>query len=407
MRINLNRILITANLCLGFISIGYGQSSRIAVLGSSTSAGQFNGLYPYDSGYVAKLNTFYKSEGLIDTIYNLAVSGASCYQAMPDGYVPPQGRPVPDKQHNITKAISMNPKPSVVLVNYPSNGYETYSIAEIMFCFQTIRDYALAHNVECFITTTQPRTDFSSAGRYNLKVIADSIMLRFKNYSVDFYSELTDYNNDYIIKTKYALGDNVHLNPAGHTVLKNKVIQKSIVLGPVPVKFSFFEANASYGNVVLTWNYENPERDLEYFQIERSVDGFTFDVINKIRLTGFRNLNFTDKGLSNGNYFYRIRAVVNSGATFISKTVSVRVGATSLLVKEAFISSGKLIVRLNSATSPVNYSLVNLNGATILKGVISEVDKPFSRDVSSLPKGSYVLLLTDKQRKTSLQLSKL
>lgn len=385
-----------------------GQFKRIAVLGSSTSAGVFNGLYPYDSAYVPKLSKYYIEEGVIDTIYNLAVSGYDCYMAMPTGYVPPPGRPYPDANHNITKALSKDPKPTVILVNFPSNKYDVYSVAEIMLCLQTIRDYALDHGVECYITTTQPRNSFSLPGRTQLKVIADSTIRRFKDYSIDFFYELVDLDNDLKIRPEYSLGDGIHLNPAGHTVLKDKVVQKNIVLAPVPVYFSGINAQVRNHDVMLGWTFENPQQTLDYFKVERSNDGTNYEVIGQLASNGNRTLSYLDRELPEGNYFYRVRSIEKNGAQTVSKVVMVRIRNTnSFTGTEVFIRGHKLVLnKLSLHSEKALWKLTDLNGKTILKGEILPGTNNFEMDISSLSPAMYIISLYNREGAFSARVMK-
>ncbi|MBW7839707.1 MAG: hypothetical protein H3C36_08740 [Chitinophagaceae bacterium] len=394
-------------ICGCFIA-AFGQYKRIAVLGSSTSAGYFNGLFPYDSGYVPKLSKYYIEEGIIDTIYNLAGVGYDCYMAMPNGYVPPSGRPSPDEEHNITKALSKSPKPTVVLVNFPSNNYDVYSVHEIMLCLQAIRDYALAQGVQCYITTSQPRTAFSSPNRTKLKVIADSVIARFKEYAVDFFYEIVDLGNDYRILPEYSLGDGVHLNPAGHTVLKNKVVQKNIVLAPVPVYFSGINAQVRKHNVMLKWTFENPQQTVDYFKVERSNDDTNYEVIGQLASNGNRTLSYLDRELPEGNYFYRVRSIEKNGAQTVSKVVMVRIRNTnSFTGTEVFIRGHKLVLnKLPLHSEKALWKLTDLNGKTVLKGEILPGTNNFEVDISSLSPAIYIISLYNREEAFSARVIK-
>lgn len=375
----------------------FGQLKRIAVIGSSTSYGYFNGLYPRDSGYVAKLNKYYKNEGLLDTIYNLAVNGMDCYNGMPTGYQPPPGRPAPDPDHNITMAVSKSPKPNVVIVNYPSNNYSTYTPHEVMLCLQTIRDYALSQGVECYITTSQPRTQFNLGERKNLKDIADSTLLRFGNFAIDFFYEIVDLSKNLIIKEEYALGDGVHLNPAGHTVLENKVIQKNILLSPTPIRFADFHAEILDNKVSLTWKYETDSRNNIQFYIERNVAGTGFQKIGQVVATTNQIQQYVDSDIKPGSYFYRIKGIEKTGQGFYSDVIAVRVRGEDLQKTEVTVTSGEMLLSLKAVSIPFQYRLISSNGATVLKGVIPAGSASFRLNVSSLPKGIYTIELQNKE----------
>lgn len=132
---------------------GFSQH-RIAVIGSSTAAGV--GASVKDSGWVRRFNYYYKYQlGIVDTTFQLAIGGYPVYKGMPTNYVPPPNREGPDPHHNVSKAVIglgdlPIPANGVVVINYPSNGYDYFSIGEIMFCLQTIYDSVVRKGHRCF-----------------------------------------------------------------------------------------------------------------------------------------------------------------------------------------------------------------------------------------------------------------
>ena len=215
------------------------QIKRMVAIGSSTTAGF--GATTKGSCWVGLLNNYYKcSLDVIDSAYNLGVIGSNNYNGMPTTYVPPASRPNPDAVHNVSKAILLlanlpNANDGVVIVNFPTNNYITYSIAEIMSSLQVIYDSVTARGNRCYITTTQPRNDLNfntSAVKKKLADIKDSIISRFNDNSLNFWDGM--YNPaDTTILEKYSYGDNVHFNNAGHRVLFERVLTKNIFNLPV------------------------------------------------------------------------------------------------------------------------------------------------------------------------------
>jgi len=215
------------------------QDKRIVAIGSSSTAG--TGATAHDSCWVSLLNNYYKCRlSIIDSAYNLGVPGATNYYAMPTGYIPPPSRPYPDANHNVSKAVSIlsdlpNAADGVVIVNFPTNGYITYSIAEIMTSLQTIYDSVTVRGNRCFISTTQPRGDGSYntyAVKKKLADIKDSIINRFSDHALNFWDGMFD-PADTMILAKYSYGDLIHFNNAGHRLLFERVLAKNIFELPV------------------------------------------------------------------------------------------------------------------------------------------------------------------------------
>jgi len=211
------------------------QNRKMAVIGSSTAAGL--AASPVDSAWVNRFNYYYKYQlGVLDSTYNLAVSGSTVYAGMPASYTPPGGRPSPDAAHNVTLAVNQlsdlaTPANGCIIVNFPTNGYDGYSIAEIMARLQTIYDSATRTGNKCFITTTQPRSDGSfatSAVKRKLADIKDSIINRFGvAHTLNFWDGMFN-PADTTILGAYSAGDNVHFNNTGHRVLFDRVVAKNI-----------------------------------------------------------------------------------------------------------------------------------------------------------------------------------
>jgi len=208
---------------------------KIAVIGSSTAAGV--GPSVIDSAWVNRVNYYYKNQlAAIDTTYNLAVSGTTSYSGMPTSYIAPGGRPSPDPAHNVSKAVSLLsdlpiPSNGVIIVNFPTNGYDTYSVAEIMSSLQLIYDSATAGGNRCFICTTQPRSDGAFGGsaiKRKLADIKDSIINRFGlAHTINFWDGMFN-PADTTILSAYSAGDNTHFNNTGHRMLLNRVMAKNI-----------------------------------------------------------------------------------------------------------------------------------------------------------------------------------
>ena len=242
---------------LVFINVNqsFSQNKRGVVIGSSTAAG--TGASSVDSGWVSHLNIYYKCRlGIADSVYNLGIPGADNYRGMPTTYVPPVSRPLPDPDHNISKAgFLLKDVPvatdGVVIVNYPTNRYNIYSIDEIMTSLQLIYDSAISGGNRCFITTTQPRTDggFNAASvKRKLADIKDSIINRFGTANtINFWDGMYD-PADTSILDKYSFGDLIHFNDAGHRELFERVVAKNIFSLPV-----WYSKSTGSLNSLTTW----------------------------------------------------------------------------------------------------------------------------------------------------------
>lgn len=201
-----------------------GQTFKIVVLGSSTSAGA--GASHPDSAWVNRYENYLQGINPANEVVNLGVGGYNTYRIMPTGFVPPLGRPDPDPTKNITAALAENP--DAIIINMPSNDVAAgFSYAEQMFNLDTIISIAELNNTPIWVCTTQPR-NFGNQAQLDLQwEIKDSIYAYFNPYTIDFWTTIA--TPGYTIDSTYDSGDGVHLNDLGHGILANRVIQTSIL----------------------------------------------------------------------------------------------------------------------------------------------------------------------------------
>ena len=215
---------------------------KLLILGSSTSA-CYN-ISP-DSCYVGRLQRYYQLAGSPVVIDNRAVAGDNCYHGMPSDYTPPTGRNAPRPYNNITEGLQGNP--DIVLVNYPSNNYDVYTVPEIMFCLRTIKQMANNAGKPCYVTTTQPRSEPASFQtpevRQKMQVIRDSILGEFGQYAINFWDGIVNPADNSLLPM-YNSGDGTHLTSAGHTILFNQVVSKNIFSPQQPgLTYRYYEGD--------------------------------------------------------------------------------------------------------------------------------------------------------------------
>jgi len=382
-------------LLLGFFVLG--QPKSIAVIGSSTAEGA--GADPKDSSWVNRLAHYYiNQQGTVSVIHNLAVPGSNNYQGMPSSYTPPPFKSNPDPEHNITKAIQLNP--DIIIVSYVSNNLNEYSIAETMFTLQTIKDSANAAGKICFITTTQPRDNFDDAGRERLRVLKDSILNRFGYFAINFFDPIVGPDNyrhpDYAFHA-----DDVHLNNAGHRMLFQQVLAKDIISATLPVNLTQFRGSLQNGSAVLTWTAHDEELPTTY-RIQHSTNGIEFVTLGEVAATGGHGENhytFTHNNPDPGANYYRLAITEPSGNRF-SKVIVVNQHTAGLQIKRIFgtMATGTVSLEVISAKAQkVNMTIFTGDGKRLttqqyfLSGNSSNT---IQMTLPSLPTGSYVVQIT-------------
>jgi hypothetical protein len=237
-----------------------GQSlKRITVVGSSTSSAY--GLPSVDSGYAWRLQKYYKQQNIIDTIFNLAISGQAVDQV------------------DITTAL--NKGAPILFVNYPSNGYDTYTVPYVISWYQRIKDSCDKRGVEFYTTGTQPRDEYTAAVRAKLIVINDSLRLRFGARFLDFLTPMMN-PADNSIKTEYGQGDLIHINSTGHEkffqIVRAANIFQNLISSPSII------TNSSLANTSITGMQPGDNR----FQVSVfDSRGFAASSVSKITVNPF------------------------------------------------------------------------------------------------------------------------
>lgn len=377
------------------------SQKKLSIIGSSTAA-CFN--ITGDSCYVGRLQNFFGSSVQIT---NLAVAGSNVYRGMPSSYTPPPERSteIADTNYNITAALKNHP--DVVLVNYPSNGYDIFSVSEVMFCLRTINETAANAGARCFITTTQPRSEpasySTSETRKKMAEIKDSVLKEFGAFAINFWDDIVNPADSTII-TELSQGDGTHLNSKGHAILFQKVKDKNILgqEAPLPVNFIDFTAAPGSGENILQWTTSG-EKNIQFFQIQRSSDGINFKTIETIKannLSAGSSYLFRDKTpLSSANYYQIVAVDINSHPE-LSHIVKVFLGGQLLSIKQVFFRNSTLFVKAESGEKQtVMVQIVNSSGQ-----VLTKHNTPISAGTSTVPvnvilpnKGLYFISLSNSR----------
>lgn len=395
-------------LCLVLLAISLHASAqyRVAVVGSSTAGG--TGAWPLDSSWVNRFNQYYKHKlHIVDSTYTLAVGGYPVYKGMPTSFVPPPNREGPDPAHNVTRAnISLASLPlpynGIVFINYPSNKYEEYSIAEIMFCLQTIYDSVVKEGHRCYIITTQPRSGGiwdDPALKRKLAVIKDSIFNRFGTaQTINFYDGL--YNPaDSTILAKYNSGDGIHFNNDGHRELFERVRAKNVFNIALPVKLASFSGDYRNDQISLQWTAECTDPNTS-FTLQHSADGKIYSDLQKLKAssTSSTGYHYNDINPRTGKNFYRL-LISESGQTIYSNTIMVRNTKPGLVLTKLYPNPANqpmLVAELsNSQDLSGTVSIINISGLCLMSRETNfkKGSMQLWLPVDNLPEGQYMLTI--------------
>jgi len=404
-----NSLLLAAWLLLPCLSpvASIAQKKVIVVLGSSTAEGV--GVTNPDSAYVRIVEHYYQNLGLIDTIYDLAVSGFTTYYAMPNSYVAPPDRPAHSWGFNVTSALALNP--DVVLVNFPTNDIvDGYATSEYLSNLHTIYDSVIAAGKICYVTTTQPLDNEPVDTLEILRADRDSILNEFGAYSIDFYDPLVA-SDSLTINPLYYL-DGTHVNAAGHRVLAQTVINANILdIMPLALSLTNFSAISEQQDALISWTDVLEEANT-VFEIQRSADGSVFSAIGEEKGQGSGgalggsttqgsggtqtlSYSWTDKSPLAGRSFYRLKITEGTNETY-SRVASINRSALGLGIGSIYTANGSALFTADITIGndqTVVISVFNSAGGIVWQqaaAIVAPLTK-VSVDMTRFAKGIYFL----------------
>ncbi|MES2431395.1 MAG: hypothetical protein V4556_10680 [Bacteroidota bacterium] len=152
-------------------------------------------------------------------------------------------------------------------------------------------------------------------------------------------------------------------------------------LGHLPVNFTNIKAYENKGATNIEWAVEN-EINIEYYTIERSKDGLTFNSLSTKQATikeGVNKLyNFVDANAITGISYYRIVSVSKSGTKIYSKIIKMMTGnknTSSINVYPTVINDGAVTVQFNNAAKGIYLlRLVNATGQVMYTKAINHME---------------------------------
>lgn len=347
------RCLLLLSCCLAMGTPNL-SAQILGIIGSSTAAGE--GSTTFDSSWVAITTRYYKGLHQLTNTVDIAVSGTTTWNGMPTGYTPPSGispAPLPiNPDQNVTKILQLGS--DVVIIGYPSNDIAFgYTLSQYLANLRTIYTTVTAAGKIAWVTTTQPRDDIAP----NLRQLAlqgrDSIISEFPNRSLNFWDPVTDPTTLGIL-AKYAVGDDIHLNNAGHAALA-LVAENAGIMNPTPLPLTLtgFGASRNGRAVELQWTTAfDGSGGPVVFEVQRNTGGTTFDPVYN---TGSEppkaaTWSWTDNTCPTGTVFYRLKWIQDVQENY-SKVITIDNSGNDLIIDKVYQSgASELFTQLEIPT---------------------------------------------------------
>jgi len=144
----------------------------------------------------------------------------------------------------------------------------------------------------------------------------------------------------------------------------------------LPVELIGFKATVNNKQIALEWQTAS-ELDNKGFEIQKSIDGIAWDMIDFVEGQGtvfdLNTYSYIDKAPAQGLNYYRLKQVDYDGAQEFSKAISIKFNETRIDMKlYPTLAKEELNVDLtNFADKNVTINILNTNGQLLLNRVVN------------------------------------
>lgn len=173
---------------------------------------------------------------------------------------------------------------------------------------------------------------------------------------------------------------------------------KIISASTLPVTFQSFFVNRQGANIQLTW-VTSEEVNNRYYAIEKSTDARSWKEIAIVLGAGTTTLtsryNYTDKNVTDGVVYYRIRQTDMNGSIHYSSIRTIRNEKQSAC--NIYASSRQTItVDLNSDVKEnITIQVVNMNGQIIKRQNFNQASYSLTLNIPNVTPGVYTVQVSD------------
>ncbi|RYF91602.1 MAG: T9SS type A sorting domain-containing protein [Chitinophagaceae bacterium] len=209
----------------------------------------------------------------------------------------------------------------------------------------------------------------------------------------------------YIVAQDVSSEANISSSPAGVVAADVNTIAgapsaATYIIGTVlPVKLNHFTAKATAGSCLLSW-VADEQVNLDRYELERSTNGREWKTIASLSANNSLRYDYTDAGLAEGIYFYRLRMVDADGKLSLSDSRTIRIAKTAakFSVQGNPVENGKLVIKIHQ---PTQLLLFDTNGKMVWKKNLQP--SLLQVNVSSYAKGMYFLTSGETAERIKIQ----
>ncbi len=232
---------------------------------------------------------------------------------------------------------------------------------------------------------------------------------RFALYrSTTFPVDITNANNliyispaDEVTYTDYTVGQGVnyyYVVTALDRLHNESIVSNTASILALPMQLVDFAVQKNNSNTALIKFITNNEINVSYFEIEKAGIAQTFKSIATIaaKNNAITNSYTLIDTVQNGKWLYRIKMVDKDGTTTYSSVITYNNSTKNEWIKvyPTVIGKGeRLKVEVSNNSSRINYSMMNVNGIVVQKGILNN---NFIQLNATIQTGMYIILLSDE-----------
>lgn len=202
---------------------------------------------------------------------------------------------------------------------------------------------------------------------------------------------VTQLDTDPVGTYDYAL---VSVSDAFCTTNYTSSLASIVIQAALPVKLTNFDVAAKNCVAEISWE-SAMEADFAYYQIEKSTDGISFNVLDKINGKGAHlRYSYSDKNLGEGKSYYRLKMVDKNGTFNYSNVKTITTANCNAISIESTVVRNSVTLHLSNVSGDIK--IIDLNGKVVSTKTVNQSKEVVS--ITQLPAGSYILNVVDGKR---------
>ena len=193
----------------------------------------------------------------------------------------------------------------------------------------------------------------------------------------------------------------VELNVTGNILiypLDSTKVGAGTPIVPLPVSLLSFTGNFTDNNIQLEWTVAN-EKELSKYDVEWSIDGYSFGMINEVLANGKSTYLYTHaEGMSSKNY-YRLKIISKDGSFYYSNVIEIASKNKEIITIYPNPAKDIITISRRVNTSICTIQIIDETGKVLKQSTLTGTSKTIS--VRELANGLYHVELMDKYAKVS------